>query len=505
MKHLYASLLAACMVAPAAFGAVNCDDIQKANIFHAFNWKFTDIQAELDRIAAAGYGAVQVSPVQGNCKENAEWYYAYMPYDFAMGTTSSKRNGNGTRDELKALCEAANAKGVQIIVDVVANHVNSKDNNRDKFWRNDAHQRDKGYVNYDSRNSIITGKLGEYLDVISEDKEVRDRAAAFVKDLKSLGVTGIRWDAAKHIGLPDEGCDFWPDVTAEAGMWHYGEILDNPGGGNTSSWAILRDYTNYMSVTDNSYCDANLSAFGSGSLPKKDGGHTRPASEGKAGISGSKVVLWGESHDTFSNKSGASKNRSQDVVDRAYMFVACRDKEAAIYFSRPNDANGNPVKAYSDIRMGFKGSVNGLENPAIIAVNNFRKAMTGRADCVTVSDAAASITRQGGGAVIILPTATEKQVTAVNGSAYLPSGDYKDIISGNTFHVTSSSISGKVGSTGVAVLAVEGTMGVDDIIADEADADAIPVYYNLQGQRVANPSGGVFIRRTGTRAEKVIL
>ena len=142
MKHLYASLFAACMVAPAAFGAVTCDDIQKANIFHAFNWKFTDIQSELDRIAAAGYGAVQVSPVQGNCKENAEWYYAYMPYDFAMGTSFSKRNGNGTRDELKALCEAANAKGVQIIVDVVANHVNSKDNNRDKFWRNDAHQRD---------------------------------------------------------------------------------------------------------------------------------------------------------------------------------------------------------------------------------------------------------------------------------------------------------------------------------------------------------------------------
>ena len=130
--------------------------------------------------------------------------------------------------------------------------------------------------------------------------------------------------------------------------------------------------------------------------------------------------------------------------------------------------------------------------------------MTGRADCVTVSDAAASITRQGGGAVIILPTATEKQVTATNGSAYLPSGDYKDIISGNTFHVTSSSISGKVGSTGVAVLAVEGTMGVDGIIADEADADAIPVYYNLQGQRVVNPAPGqLVIKRQGATVSKI--
>ena len=35
--------------------------------------------------------------------------------------------------------------------------------------------------------------------------------------------------------------------------------------------------------------------------------------------------------------------------------------------------------------------------------------------------------------------------------------------------------------------------------------DAPVEYYNLQGVRVDNPAGGLFIRRQGNKAEKVIL
>lgn len=45
--------------------------------------------------------------------------------------------------------------------------------------------------------------------------------------------------------------------------------------------------------------------------------------------------------------------------------------------------------------------------------------------------------------------------------------------------------------------------GVEDITADDANA---PVeYYNLQGVRVENPANGVFIRRQGSRVEKVVM
>lgn len=44
--------------------------------------------------------------------------------------------------------------------------------------------------------------------------------------------------------------------------------------------------------------------------------------------------------------------------------------------------------------------------------------------------------------------------------------------------------------------------GVENI---DADADTEAEYYNLQGVRVDNPRGGIFIRRTGTTAVKVTL
>ena len=44
--------------------------------------------------------------------------------------------------------------------------------------------------------------------------------------------------------------------------------------------------------------------------------------------------------------------------------------------------------------------------------------------------------------------------------------------------------------------------GVGDIIYDN---DRTPVYYNLQGNPVANPSNGIFIKKTGNKVSKVIL
>ncbi len=49
--------------------------------------------------------------------------------------------------------------------------------------------------------------------------------------------------------------------------------------------------------------------------------------------------------------------------------------------------------------------------------------------------------------------------------------------------------------------------GVDEIISDKTgvDANVPPVYYNLQGIRVDNPSSGLYIKRCGNRASKVII
>lgn len=54
-----------------------------------------------------------------------------------------------------------------------------------------------------------------------------------------------------------------------------------------------------------------------------------------------------------------------------------------------------------------------------------------------------------------------------------------------------------------AMFTVSNTQGVNDVIA--ADDEVAPVYYNLQGVRVANPANGLYIKVAGEKASKVLV
>ena len=481
-----------------AFAAQFPSDIQQANILHCFDWKFTDIQAELPRIAAAGFGAVQVSPVQGNCGDGAEWFYAYLPYDFKM--RDDKANGNGTRAQLSALCAEADKYGIKIIVDVVSNHVNPSTLYRDAWWGQGGRERNEGAVNYNSRYSITHGNLGQYKDVNSELPEVQQRIKDFLIDLRSLGVKGIRWDAAKHIGLPSEGCDFWKAVKEVDGLWHYGEILDNPGTSADTEWKVMREYTQYMSVTDVGFGSTALNMLKQGKMPVYHANLALTKAEYGQDFPGQYLVYWGESHDTYANDGGNTKNVDQKYIDRAYMLGACRLKETAVYFSRPSE------KVNNRIRMGRKGSTEALESKAIGAVNIFRVNMAG-IDEKTVHKYGATgyfvNARLDAGVLILLPTAGERDIEVQNPGCYAPQGTFTDAVGGSTFTVTADIIKGHVGPEGVAVLYKDGFQGVDEIaIPDESKA---PVFYDLAGRRVANPERGLYIKVHHGRSTKVVL
>lgn len=437
-KNLLRFMAAAALMSPAALTAANSygipENIQDGNILHCFDWTFTDIIAELPNIAKAGFGAVQVSPVQGNAGTGAEWFYAYMPYDFAF-----KANGNGSRAQLQQLCSKADEYGIKIIVDVVANHVNQAPGYHDKWWDSNGRVRWNGPVNYGDRHSITHNQLGEYGDVNSEDAEVQARAKAFIEDLKSLGVKGCRWDAAKHIGLPSEGCKFWSAVTSVPGMWHYGEILDGPGG---NKYGLLKEYTEYIGVTDSEYSKWTRQQVMNGQVPTGGGSWT------PNGVPSEHIVYWAESHDDYSNDGQYGENTAtmpQDKMDRAWAITACRKGETSLYFSRPKETRRNAIK------MGQKGSTN-FTSKHIAEVNKFRNAMVGTDDFYSHSGGVACVTRKGGGAVIVVGAGGSRSVSVPNGGGFVPADTYVDHISGNTFTVTASQISGQVGPTGIAVI-----------------------------------------------------
>ena len=439
MKNKFLSaLMVAALSAPAIYAANDYGlpaGIQEGNILHCFNWKLSDVKAELPNIAAAGFGSVQVSPLQRNASVGSTWADAYRPYDFKFIA-----GGLGTAQDLKDLCQAAEGYGIKVIVDVVANHVDGWKGGgdltkyHDPWWNSNGRLRWNGAVDYGNRYSITHNMMGggdSYPDVNSEDAEVQARAKAYIEELKSYGVKGIRWDAAKHIALPSESCDFWKTVTSVAGMYHYGEILDNPGGGNN----LMKEYTTYMSVTDNGYGDGARNNDG---VP---GGHAGWAA---STIADTKVVYWGESHDTYANNGGASKYTSQEQIDRAYAIVACRKGATALYLSRPSATN------FNDIKIGAKGSTH-FTAKSVAEVNKFRNVMVGRADYFSNGGNVASVTRKDGGAVIV-KKGGGGQVSVANGGGYCPAGTYTDRVSGGQFTVTATTISGNVGSSGIAVI-----------------------------------------------------
>ena len=229
--------------------ASNCQD---GNILHCFGWKFSDIIDELPNIAAAGFTSVQTTPVQPHSDTTA-WYWLYQPTYFTVG------NDYCTADDVKRLCSEADKYGIKVIVDVVANHVAGKDGNynggidpdlknSECFTNSGIESKNLSNEDWKIRSNVVRCNIG-MPDLNSNSKTVQNKVKNLVQELKSYGVDGIRWDAAKHIGLPSDGYSFWDNVI-DKDMYNYGEILDSPGGNEN---AIMKEYSQYMTVTDNRY------------------------------------------------------------------------------------------------------------------------------------------------------------------------------------------------------------------------------------------------------------
>lgn len=406
------------------------DNIQDGTILHCFDWKYTDIKDELENIAKAGFSSIQTSPAQAS-EGLGTWYWLYQPLGFSI-----QENELGTKEELEDLCKEAEKYGIKVIVDVVANHLASNHENIQDDLKPDQYWHTLGEIkSYNDRNQVINGDIG-MTDLKSEDPYVQSVVADYVKELKAVGVDGIRWDAAKHIGLPSEGCDFWKTVTKE-GLYNYGEILIGPT--DKGSEDLMVEYTDYMSVTDSAYATSLVGAFKTGKAPATDGNWVN------RGVEADKLVYWGESHDTYSNAEGKETNGvAQNIIDRAYAVAASRSDVSALYLSRPF------ATARDSIRIGVKGSTH-FTSPEVAAVNHFHNAMIGKEDFYTTADNCSVITRKGGGAVIVMGDGSG-EVSVPNGGGYAVPGTYKDEVTGNEFTVTDTTITGKVGSSGIAVI-----------------------------------------------------
>ena len=426
------------------------DNIQDGVILHCFDWTLADIQEEIPNIAKAGFTAVQTSPVHERAGKGSVWYDVYRPYDFKIG------NGLGTEADLKALCAKAHEYGVKVIVDVVANHTDYSNVAARLLDLSLYHQLGHG-IDWHNRNDVTHGEIG-MKDLDTNNPTVQAIIKQYIQDLKACGVDGIRWDAIKHIGLPSEGDSFMKNVVDQT-MYNYGEILDGTGGNDN---VLFPEYQTYMSITDNGYGNGFANSFAGGSINESVGNFNQRKAKTE------KLVYWGESHDTYANDGGESKNKSQNVIDRAYAVVAGNNGATALYFSRPAQ------KAKNDIKFGDKGSVH-FKDAEVAQVNYMHNVCAGEPNYYVKGNGVCAQVRKSG-AIIVLGSGSDRDVTVANGAGdgkWLKSGTYKDMVGGGAFTVNASTISGHVGESGIAVIYNAGPIVLTpEVVFNPADGTA---------------------------------
>ena len=435
---------------------VEGNSIQDMNILHAWNWKLNDIKSRLSAIQKAGYGAIQISPMQPKVDKTnwsgestkSQWWKLYQPLAFKVA--ESGETFLGTKSDLTSLCNEASKYDIEIVVDIVSNHLAGDANgyNSQVYKKYPLHNYGKAADDNDGE-SVVKGHIN-LPDIDTSNKDVQKDVLAMLKDYIDCGVSGFRFDAAKHIETPDDGSyasDYWPTVLngtteyAESKYsktpYYYGEILTTPGKGRSFS-----SYTKYMSVVDNKQATTIIDAVGDKKL-------SSITSTYNSKVNPDHLVLWAESHDTYANDSGYESTRSYttDVVNKAYMIQASRKDAATLYFARPSSM---------DVTVCSINDNSGWKNPEIAAVNEFHKLFLGKSESISNNNNCFVNVRGNSGAAIVNINASSTQSVDVKG---LADGTYVDLISKKEFTVSNQKVTVSF-TNGACLLVTKGSVPV---------------------------------------------
>ena len=432
--HAHAATTAASTVNASSTAVAN---IQDGVTLHCWNWSFKNIEANMADIAAAGYTAVQTSPIQ-QCKEGTvgstvgHWWVYYQPASFVIDNTGS--NALGNKAEFASMCAAAEKYGIKVIVDVVANHLGNQSGNDlastiPADIRNDTscwHNIKINTSNYNDRYDITQHCMAGLPDLNTGNMKIQNYVLNFLKECVDAGADGFRFDAAKHIETPeDSGCasDFWPTVingikAYKPDVYVYGEVLDGTGG------VAMTAYTKYMSVTDNNWGNNLRNNINNGNA--NGFYHTYDK-----GVSADKIVLWAESHDTWANDDHQSTYVSETNINKTWAIVAARADAMGLYFARPKSTTQKLGEA-SKTAWYWK---------EVAEVNKFHNAFVGQGEYTTKENGYVAIERGTTGVVIVNVSGSGDVNMSVS---KLANGTYTDQISGNTFTVSNGRITGKI-------------------------------------------------------------
>ncbi|MDG5758616.1 alpha-amylase family glycosyl hydrolase [Natronococcus sp. A-GB1] len=265
-------------------GATAPDDGVGYQYFHR---EWTEIEADLERVAELGVSAIWIpQPAVSKLSwenltyEDQEGFYEgeesvygrerdpHPPLGYQPVDLRDFDSAHGTEDELASLIETAHDHDIDVIVDIVLNHMANPDGPDGEVeypqFDLDEHFHDYGTL---GDGCELEGEEAEMyecdllalpsLDV--EHPEVREAHEAYLRKIADLGADGLRIDAAAHVWpwYFEEYVNRWAD---ELDLWRVGEVWDDDVG------HLLEFADTGMTVFDFPLYNAIMEAFEDGSM-----------------------------------------------------------------------------------------------------------------------------------------------------------------------------------------------------------------------------------------------
>jgi len=433
-------------------------------ILQAWGWTTEYVRSNLANIKNAGYKAVQISPLQPVSYSaldwsNENWNLVYRPNDLIITPKDSNRNPFGDAYTLAQLTHDADEQGIDIIVDVVTNHLVNNSS---------IPTRGSDYLANDDGNlqKIVRGNLGTELpglpDLQTDNSAVQTAVINMLKSYIDCGVSGFRFDAAKHIETPtdwDYASEFWPNIIGAINQYglerlgkapySYGEII---GIGAGRDWS---GYTKYIDVTDYSgvVCGAR----------EEFNGHNAANAVARTGNylinnSADYAVIFSETHDNYVGNETNNSVEGDGWQNLQYAYHASRANASSVYFARPAESNrvGNDTKIIVTPCDGYKSSI-------VCAANKLHNDFAGGSEYLSCWGSCVINARNLGSDYGFFVadvgqgdghwTGSQTIKVACEGG-YIPHGTYRNLQDNSTINITGDEFSCPISNGGAAFVLV---------------------------------------------------
>lgn len=189
-----------------------CSDLKK---YCGGTWK--GIENHLDYIAGMGFDALWISPMPENLGDD---YHGYAFLDLYTLNPHF-----GAEESLQSLIDAAHARDMWVMLDVVGNHVAPVGTDYSQvtpFDKTEHYHSPCAINDWNNQTEVELCRLANLPDLDQNNEFVRSTLLEWVGGLKAkYGFDGLRIDT-----VPEVHPDFWSEFSAAAGVYCVGEVLN---------------------------------------------------------------------------------------------------------------------------------------------------------------------------------------------------------------------------------------------------------------------------------------